>query len=90
MSYKHLPDEQLVPQVISEICDLESGIEAIGVVMLMKDGSIKFKQAIPPGHKLSMLAATDVFHAFMRAPLMPQPDHAPEPRPNPLGKPPSQ
>ena len=51
-----LPNDQVVPQIISEIVELEAECVAISCVMVMKDGTIRTRNAYMEGHKLPLLA----------------------------------
>lgn len=50
------PNDQVVPQIVSEIVELEPDVVAISCVMVMKNGSIKTRNAFMEGHKLPLLA----------------------------------
>lgn len=51
-----LPNHEVVPQIISEIVDLEHEIVAISCIMVMKSGEIKTRLAFTEGQKLRLLA----------------------------------
>lgn len=57
-----LPENEIVPQIISEVVELEPGIKAIAVVMVMDDGCVTTRMAYKEGTRLLLLAGVDLFH----------------------------
>jgi hypothetical protein len=63
-----IPNEEVVPQIISEIVELEADCVAIAAVMVMKDGTIRTRRAFMDGQKLPLLAGVTLQHNdFCRA-----------------------
>lgn len=61
-----IPNTEVVPQIISELVELEPEIVAIGAVMVMKDGSLKTKLAYMEGTRLMLLSGVRLFeHDFL-------------------------
>ena len=54
---RSLPNDEIVPQIISEIVGLENDVVAISCVMVMRDGQIKTKVAFMEGTKLRYYGA---------------------------------
>lgn len=52
----NLPNDQVVPQIISEIVEIESNVVAIAATMVLRDGTIRTLNAFMEGHKLPLLA----------------------------------
>lgn len=65
MRNRDLPGHEVVPQIIAEVVALENEIEAISVVMVMKDKSVKTKMAYMEGTRLILLGGVDLFHHDM-------------------------
>lgn len=47
-----LPNDQVVPQIISEIVQIESDVVAIAATMVLKNGTIRTLNAFMEGTKL--------------------------------------
>lgn len=75
---RSLPNEEIVPQIISEVVELEHAIQAIAVVMVMPNGSIKTKLAFKEGNKLPLLAGVDLFHDDLRRQIGIESDQPPQ------------
>lgn len=56
------PNDQVVPQIISEIVELEHDVIAISAVMVRSDGSITTRMAFMEGQKLPLLAGVTLHH----------------------------
>lgn len=61
-----LPNHEVVPQIISEIMELEPRVRAIAAVMVMDDGTLKTRSAFMEGTKLPLLAGADLLHHGLR------------------------
>jgi len=59
---RELSNDQVVPQIVSEIVELEADCVAIAAVMVMKDGTICTRRAYMEGHKLPLLAGVSLQH----------------------------
>lgn len=51
-----IPNDQVVPQIISEIVQIESDVVAIAATMVLKNGTIRTLNAFMEGTKLPLLA----------------------------------
>lgn len=60
-----LPNAEVVPQIVSEIVDLEHECVAISCVMVLRDGTIRTKRAFMEGQKLPLLAGVTLHHSDM-------------------------
>lgn len=50
-----LPNNEVVPQIISEIVELEPRVQAIACVMILDDGSATIRTAFKEGTKIMLL-----------------------------------
>lgn len=60
-----LPNHEVVPQIVSEIVQMEPNVRAIAAVMVMDDGTLRTRTAFMEGNKLPLLAGVDLLHNGM-------------------------
>lgn len=60
-----LPQHEIVPQIVSEVVELEPQISAIAVVMVMKDGDITTRMCFLEGQKFALIAGVTAFQNDM-------------------------
>lgn len=63
---KNLPNHEVVPQIISEIVELEPRVRAIACVMVLENGTLRTRSAYMEGTKLTLLAGADLLHNGLR------------------------
>lgn len=68
-----LPNHEVVPQIISEIVELEPRVRAIAAVMVLEDGTLRVRTAFMEETKFVLLAAADLLHAGLRKTIEEEP-----------------
>lgn len=69
---RELPAHEMIPQIVSEIVDMEHEAVAIACIMVRKDGNISTKMAYNEGTKLLLLAGLEVFSHDMKTMIVNQ------------------